>query len=189
METFLTINIILLWLATTTALFISLGTIRQLNALLKQASRRPEMLSAGIKAPAFKLETLEGRIVSQADYGSRALGLVFISPTCNPCRQKMPQLQEQVSLAREVGIDLLIVSLVSREETRQFATEMNVAAPLFALPAESTLSEDYKVSVTPSFCFINKGGTVEVSGSLDGAWDKLVERWKQAAPKIVAIPA
>jgi len=140
----------------------------------------------GSRAPAFELPALDGDVRSLASLlalGKRLL-IVFVHPTCGPCRALVPQ------IARWHG-DLTATTTVvvltegSVEDNRTFVAGVPASAVL--LQAGRTVADDYRAFGTPAAVMIDVDGTV--GGTVVKGAERiaaLVENMR-AAPLIPAV--
>ncbi|MGB7337412.1 MAG: redoxin domain-containing protein [Phototrophicaceae bacterium] len=108
MQTFLITSAILSWFVILFNLILGLVLVRRFRQL--DVDHKPEVLQSGEKAPNFSLESLDGGITSLEDYKNQESLMVFVSPSCEPCRAQMPQIEAS-------GTQLLMVSLGDKEQT------------------------------------------------------------------------
>lgn len=176
MQQALVISSMLLWALVLLNLLLTLALVRRVSAL--PSMKTPEMLKVGEKAPAFALESFDGRLVTEADFTGRQKVMVFVAPGCGACRVQMSKLQELYPRAKASGIELLIVSLAQAGETQSYARELNFTAPMLAAPPETNpLNHDYKVAGTPSYYWIDAQNVIRAGGFLDEEWEALTQTW------------
>lgn len=179
METLLIISSVLLWLVVLANVLLTLALVRRINA----NTPKPQGLPAGVSAPDFKAERLNGETVTLAAYTglSHTIAFLFISTHCAPCRDILTTLKGHEAAARQAGIELVLVSGDEREDTEALRAEMELELPLLIAPrASNTFFTDYKISATPSFCLLNQQGKVQSSGipSVQGGdWKALIDTW------------
>ena len=180
MDTPLLISSVLLWIVLLSNLLLTLALIRRVNKIANGDSQElPPMLQPGDQIPEFNAETVDGRVITQADYLGHETALVFISPTCGPCREEMPTLKSLYSRAKLNGVDLTLVSLGQALETQNMVEEFEIEAPVLVAPlGNSPFGKDYKVSATPSYYLIDANGKVKRGGALDETWQATVKSWK-----------
>jgi peroxiredoxin len=174
-ELLLLISSILLWLAVGFNLLLTVALIRR----QQRAAKRPELLPAGAEAPPFTAETTAGEKVTLADFnGAGELALVFVSPTCTPCLQKIPFFNNLYPAARRAGVELILVSDSDRKAARSFVTEHEVTLPVIAAPRPANpFLEQYKITGTPTYYLLDRERKVKASGFLDGEWHELTAKW------------
>ena len=123
------------------------------------------MLSPGEAAPAFVAERLNGEIVTLDTYRGKSVGLIFISPSCKPCTDAMPVYQEASADAHNKGIELVLVSVGSHSDTREYVAKVGITLSVICAPRSSnTFFHDYRVPGTPSYVLINADGTLDTIG-------------------------
>src|SRR5215472_16197353 len=88
-------------------------------------------LAAGIKAPEFKLKTLEGKKFSLADELARGpVVLAFFKVSCPTCQYAFPFLERLYKAYGSKGVTLVGVSQNNASETAQFTKEFGVTFPM-----------------------------------------------------------
>lgn len=163
MESLLVVSSIVLWVVVLGNLLLTLALIRRINA--GGGSGQKEGLDKGETAPDFTAETLDGETVTAATYAGREAAFLFIHPTCGPCRDNLSKYEALAPGASRLGIDLVLVSSGEVEQTRALVNEFNLQLPVLIAPRErNSFMETYKLSSTPSFCHINRQGTIEACG-------------------------
>jgi peroxiredoxin len=175
MQEFLVVSTVLSWLVILLNLFLSLALVRRFRDLDKR--NEPETLKVGTKVPDFSLETLDGKTVKLADYKNQESLMVFVSPTCNPCRAQMPNLKELFPRIEAAGIRFLLVSLGAKDETQTFIEEFQMQAPVLLSENASPFALDYKVPGTPAYYRIDKQGLVKAGGFFDQDWQEMTQKW------------
>lgn len=175
METALVISSILLWLIVLANVFLTLALIRRLNRT--GASSPIEVgLKAGTTAPDFTAQTLQGETKTLADYANRAAVLIFVSPACRPCRESLPMLQKTAVEARASGVEFVLVSGGSLEETQAWEQEAGIWIPLLvATQDQNPLFNDYQITSTPAYCLLGTDGKVLASNFVG----QNLEDWKR----------
>lgn len=182
MESVLVVSSILLWILVLLNLLLTLALARRLNARTSQFgdpfADMPK-LELGQPAPDFSAETLDGSQVSLASYAGRNVAFVFISPTCSPCREKMPAFNALQPKAKGAGVELVLVSDSGRDETRTFSAEFTTSLPLLiASRTDNPFMKDYKANGTPFYCLVAADGNVQATGFLDDGWEALTKTWE-----------
>jgi thiol-disulfide isomerase/thioredoxin len=66
---------------------------------------------AGGTAPAFELQTLDGRIVKLSDFGGRPVLINFWATWCAPCREELPHLARLARELAETPVNLVLISV------------------------------------------------------------------------------
>jgi peroxiredoxin len=177
LETALVISSIFLWLIVLANVFLTLALVRRLNRTGDIAIEVG--LKAGAMAPDFTAQTLQGATKTLADYLSRAVVLIFVSPTCRPCRESLPMLQKTAAQARSRDVEFVLVSGGTLEATRAWDQEADIQLPLLvATQDQNPFFKDYQITSTPTFCLLGADGKVRgsniVGQNLDG-WKLLAD--------------
>lgn len=178
----------LLWLSALSFSFVcNLGLtfllIRRVNNTAHTVtSSNPASLDVGAIAPDFKAETLRGDTISLKSYAGRSFALIFFRPSCEPCREELPSYEAIAPNARQAGIELVLVSIAAPEETHAFFDSTPVRLSVLVAPrASNTLSHDYQIAGTPTFCLVDADGHVLQSGYTSdafGEWRQLTRAWR-----------
>jgi methylamine dehydrogenase accessory protein MauD len=180
MEAVLAISSVVLWVVVLFNLLLTLALVRKVNSLpqgMGAGMPQPELLKSGEPAPAFRLPTLQGQETSLADYAGREVAMVFVSPSCSPCRAQMPTIKELYPQAKRQGTELLVVSLGGPDETQTFVGEFQLESPVLVTQYGSSFATEYKVAGTPSYYLIDKSGKIKEGGFFDNKWQELTKKW------------
>lgn len=158
--------------------FLTLALIRRFNGTGQSAPLKVG-LAAGTTAPDFAARTLQGVTKTLADYKDQATVLIFVSPACRPCRESLPLVQKTAVEARAGGVEFVLVSGGSLEETRAWDEEADVQLPLLVAPQDQNLFfKDYQITSTPTYCLLGADGKIHgshiVGQNLDG-WKALAD--------------
>lgn len=179
MEPILMVSSILLWIVVLFNLLLTVALIR------RNVAKHPGFdmenvptLEIGSQAPDFTAETLNGKIVSLADYAGRPVIFVFISPTCQPCFDKLPALQAMGQEAQQFGVELILVNAANRMQTQEFVNEYDIALPILSAPRGSNpFLEDYRALGTPFYCFVDEQRQVQATAFLDSNLTIVLKAW------------
>lgn len=151
-----------LWLVVLANVFLTLALIRRLNRT--EQSVIEAGLKAGTTAPDFTAQTVQGVTKTLADYLGRAAVLIFVTPSCGPCRERLPMLQRTAAQARASGVEFVLVSGGTLEETRAWDEEVDVQLPLLvATQDQNPFFKDYQITSTPTCCLLVADGKVHSS--------------------------
>lgn len=172
METVLVISSIFLWVIVLANVFLTLALIRRINRVGQSAPLKVG-LQAGTTAPDFAAPTLQGVTKTLADYRGQAAVLIFVSPSCQPCRESLPMLQETAAEARAGGVEFVLVSNGTLEATRAWDQEADIQIPLLiATQDQNPFFKDYQITSTPTYCLLGADGKIHgsnvVGQNLDG---------------------
>lgn len=138
--------------------------LRQLGVIYLGTARgvSDDGLDIGAKAPDFSVRQLNGESLSLASFQSKALVLVFGSPTCAPCRGLIPDLN-MFAHERERELGVLFLSRGDDESARRLANELSIEVPVASHPDED-LPNQYQARVTPFAFLIGKDRTIRAKG-------------------------
>jgi peroxiredoxin len=146
------------------------------NRQLKErgSAMRQEELKVGDHFSMSRLDPVH--IGSSLDTTS-ARQLVFVmTTTCTFCKQTIPFWNEIVSRTKS-QVELIAISLDSRDSTIEFAQRNGITFPLFACTNRKQFMNENKVSSVPLTILRNREGVVERlwAGKLDSEKEKEVE--------------
>ena len=174
-------NAVLTWIVILVNLLLTFGLVRRLKKLSEMMAFEEEVgLTPGEQAPNFQAETLEGGTLSLADFARKAVCLVFFSPSCSPCIDKLPALNILRPKAEKAGVELLLVSTDGdREELVALVKKHALDLPVLLAPMQNnSFAADYKAFATPSFCSLDPEGQVKEAGTFGDKWEQaFVESW------------
>jgi peroxiredoxin len=135
----------------------SLG--RELAKSQEALSAFPAGLPVGTSAPKFSLPAVDGRTVSFDEFAGRGkpMALVFVSPSCLPCRSMLPDLARwQKTLADRITI--VPLSVGNLEDNRELAREYDLEDLLVQHDAE--VFEMYRAAATPAIVIVSADGHI-----------------------------
>ncbi len=177
MEQLLIGSSVLLWIVVLCNLLLTLALVRRVND--GRVSQTREGRKEGEIAPDFTAETLSGEKVTLATYAQQEVAFIFIAPTCRPCREALPRYDALRKKAVQSGVEIVLVSRGEMEQTRGLVEEYGIQLPVLVAPeGRNPFMENYKLSMTPSYCLINGQGRVRSSGypNLNGGiWKQFAE--------------
>jgi peroxiredoxin len=151
----------LLWLMVLFNLLFTLTLARR----VRTAFPRHDYIKVGQRAPDFIAQTLKGKSVTLATFSGQAVAFVFMSPNCEPCRDKLLDLLVLLPRAKQLGVEVAIVSDVNEEETLSLIQGVEGSLTvLFAPRNRTTFIQDYKVYAIPSYYLIDPQGKVWAAG-------------------------
>jgi len=97
-------NILLVILIAAAGLFL-------LFLFAKEGSRSIKIIHEGDRAPEFRLQALDGRAVSLADFRGKVVMVHFWATWCPPCVEEMPTLEQLYRLSGSTDFEILAVSV------------------------------------------------------------------------------
>jgi peroxiredoxin len=159
--TILILSSFLLWLCVIFNLILTFALVRRMNIAFSTDTE--DMMQTGEAIPPFEAETLTGQIASRDDYIGREITMVFVSANCGPCKEQMPNLRKWYPLAKQAGMELLIVSTSDPRSTTELVEELGgFEYPILIAPEGITsIKADYKITATPSYYIIDASGKVK----------------------------
>lgn len=111
-------------------------------------------------APAFTLQTLEGKKVSLSDYKDQVVMINFWASWCGPCRQEMPYLNKLYDTYKKAGFVLLGVNLDEDvAAAKKFLDKTPVTFPVLLDPT-GKVADQFKNQAMPSSYFIDREGNL-----------------------------
>ncbi len=118
-----------------------------------------EGLPVGAVAPSFVLPTLTGQTVALENLLARgnAVLLVFVSPSCSPCKTLLPQIR---AWQRDYSEHLTIVLLSKGIEKEVQAKLARYEVTYLLLQGESAIADEYQAKWTPAAVLIDRRGRI-----------------------------
>jgi peroxiredoxin len=122
-------------------------------------------LSVGAKAPAFELNTVDGKEFSLADALSDGpVVLAFFKVSCPTCQYAFPFLERLNKAYSQNGVTLVGVSQNDAKETAAFNKEFGVSFPvLLDEIGKYPVSNAYGLTNVPTSFWIAQDGEIEIS--------------------------
>ncbi len=115
----------------------------------------------GSQAPDFRLESVDGNLVSLKDFKGQAVLLNFWATWCIPCRTEMPELQHVYGERRGQGLVVLAVNVEeSPGQVTEYLEEMQLSLPV-VLDRDGSVRESYRILGLPSSFFIGGDGVIK----------------------------
>ncbi|MCF3944860.1 thiol-disulfide oxidoreductase ResA [Oceanobacillus alkalisoli] len=154
----------------TVILLVLLGAI--VFAIVSNLQADNTVYRVGDQAPDFQLTQInknnEAETIRLSDLKGKGVMLNFWATWCKPCEAEMPYMQELYPKYKDLGVEIVAVSLDSTElVVDRFIDKYNLTFPI---PHDSTgeIRDLYKVGPIPSTFFINSEGEIVeyVSGAL-----------------------
>lgn len=133
---------------------------------------------SGEQAPDFVLKSIAGENIRLSEHRGDVVMLSFWAKWCGDCRAQLAGLNEMYNLYREIGFELISVSM-DRDigDAREIAEKLEIAYPvLFDVGRE--VSQLYDVSSVPVIVLIDRDGVVRevIEGYRRGTEDEYLER-------------
>ncbi len=122
-------------------------------------------LTAGTKAPAFELKTLDGKSFSlSAELARGPVALAFFKVSCPTCQYAFPFLERLYKSYGKSGITLVGISQNDAKESAAFAKQFGITFPILLDDTSSyPVSNAYGLTNVPTVFWITQDGEIEVS--------------------------
>ena len=154
---------LLQWVLIGLLAFVVIGLMRQIGELRLQVGEVHETgIAVGSKAPFFQGEGLNGAVDLETLVGERLL-VLFVHPTCPPCKELFASLNGDMSSIEEQGARLVLVSGGSHEQNREMIAEFKLSCPL-VIQQEHEIADLYGSSWTPYGFVVDADGKVAGKG-------------------------
>ena len=116
--------------------------------------------AADVQAPAFTLQSVDGKAVSLAQYKGDVVMINFWASWCGPCRQEMPLLDSIYKQYKDMGFVLLGVNVEpDSHSANAWLKKTPVSYPVLYDP-NSQVSQLYQVQAMPTTVIIDRRGIV-----------------------------
>ncbi|MBM7583891.1 thiol-disulfide isomerase/thioredoxin [Bacillus pakistanensis] len=121
----------------------------------------------GSIAPAFSLESVEGKEVKLTDLVGKTVILNFWATWCPPCKEEMPELQSFYEKNKD-EVEILAINLDPDADIKSFLKDFGVTFPVL-LDDKEIVSQLYEVMSMPTTIVIDKNGKIAAKhiGALD----------------------
>ncbi|GGO78149.1 TlpA disulfide reductase family protein [Nonomuraea cavernae] len=155
-------------------LLLTFGVIRRLKEHTAQlekvlsGGRDDSLQMLGEQVGEFAATTTDGEPVSRALLAGETV-VAFFSPSCAPCREKMPVFVEQAR-ARDFDRQQVLAVVVNESGepeaagVKEMAEELATVARVVMEGADHPLANAFKVHAFPAFCVVDAEGVVRVIG-------------------------
>ena len=122
-------------------------------------------LSAGTKAPAFELKSLDGKSFSMAEALSRGpVVLAFFKVSCPTCQYALPFLERLHKAYGKNGVMLVGISQNGAKDTAAFNKEFGITFPVLLDDTRTyPVSNAYGLTNVPSIFWVAQDGEIEIS--------------------------
>lgn len=136
-------------------------------------------VKAGVKAPDFTADLIDGTTISLSDYSGKPVIINFWATWCGPCVREMPAFER---LKADYGDQIGIIAVNCGEDVdtvNDFVSENGYTFPV-ALDGDYQVSMLYPTNSIPYTVIVDAAGKVThtSAGALDA--DAMYERYKEA---------
>lgn len=135
------------------------GESQILDALQAVGGLASQFSSGGGQAPAFSLETVDGKRVKLADYAGRPILINFWATYCAPCRREMPLIQQTAAQHPRMVV-LLVDERDDHQAATKFIAELHITATVL-FDGDGTVGDAYGISGLPTTFFVFADGSIE----------------------------
>lgn len=173
--TILTVSAILTWLILLLNIFFMLALAKRLRQL-NQRSPKEHILEEvrsrrGQPAPPFEAQNVAGEIVTLDNFKGTDVAFIFLSPSCPPCVERIPELNNFYSQGKTNGMKMVIVNVDHHISAETFVHQHEVQLPVLWAPQVSNpFAHNYNADSTPSFCLVDAAQRIQASGFLDSRY-------------------
>jgi cytochrome c biogenesis protein CcmG/thiol:disulfide interchange protein DsbE len=108
----------------------------------------------------FELTTLDGNVISIADYRGKVVVIDFWSSWCAPCRAEGPVLAETYDKWQERGVEFIGVAIWDAEGPVEDFIERNGIHYVNGIDPSGRISVDFGVSGIPEKFFVTPEGEI-----------------------------
>ena len=116
--------------------------------------------AADVQAPAFTLQSVDGKTVSLAQFKGDVVMINFWASWCGPCRQEMPLLDNIYKQYKDMGFTLIGVNVEpDSSSANAWLKKTPVSYPILYDP-KSQVSQLYQVQAMPTTVIIDRKGIV-----------------------------
>jgi len=116
----------------------------------------------GRQAPDFRLESLDGRQVSLADYAGQVVLLNFWATWCPPCKDEIPAIERVYEAHRDEGFMVLGINEGEALAVVQvFASEIGITYPVL-IDKRGNVAAKYRRRGLPLTLIVDRDGVIQV---------------------------
>lgn len=114
----------------------------------------------GKPAPPFRLEDLEGRVITTGDLLGSPAALLFVSPDCTTCGVTLDELK---TLTTKVDGNVVVICRAPGERCAEMGRTYGLGGAIVS-DANYAISRLFRVAVTPTAVLISPDGIIESYG-------------------------
>lgn len=126
------------------------------------ASASPAAPKAGLFAPDFELQTIDGSTLRLSDLRGQMVIVNMWASWCPPCKKEMPAFQRVYQEYAPRGLVILAVDAFEQDnlqDVREFVSANSLTFPIL-LDEHSEVLNTYRISAFPTTFFIDQEGVI-----------------------------
>lgn len=177
MDSLLSLSNLALWLVTLGNTVLIFALIRKISKGIEPKEQKLTMLEENQEIEDISLINEANEKFQIAKFPTPTL-FVFISPTCEPCKNQLPQIEAVFNSRAREGLDTYIVCLSDTQTTNKFVADNQISSPVYLpSPDANSFVEKYKTFHTPSYYLIDEHSKVAkrgIVGDFDNGWLSIV---------------
>ena len=132
--------------------------------------------AAGIPAPVFEAQALDGTPISLTDLRGRVVVLDFWAMWCGPCRAMIPHERELVKRMADKPFTFIGISAdADAEQLKEFATKMEMTWPQIHDGPGGPRQQAYGIEYFPSIFVLDGNGLIRYRDVRGAELDKAVD--------------
>lgn len=139
-----------------TAVFTALA----LSLPLFASQAAAERLEAGMPAPAFELEGMDGGKISLESLKGNVTLVNFWATWCAPCVNEMPFLEEAYEAGKDKGLRVIGVNVYQKADRVARFVEKTGISFTIGLDPKGKMAKDYGVSAIPATFLLGRDGKI-----------------------------
>ena len=118
--------------------------------------QQKDLLANASPAPALRLVSLDGEVISVKPQQARKTLVYFFAPWCSVCKLSVPNLEalRQARSDEELAIYLVALSYSSQQEVSDFFDDLPVSVPV--LMGNSHTMAEFKIDAFPTYYVLDE---------------------------------